>query len=304
MKPPLRMLVRVIAPKNKKTLFPSPRLYLEALKRCPHLQAVRIRLYPGQAASMRELVQELLQSPNLSQVDLHLSSQEQLLVVADELQQGRSRKLKYLSLSIGNMSEKGGQELSKAIEHDQCLQNLTLRVGAGYTDDFGVAVSRALAVNTTLEAVILSDRWPTPMHKSSMGVQGFQALSAMLRVNTRLQLTNPAPPAGLVMMSTTATGNIHGDSPEAIQGAFDQMCIEKRLNTAHRGKLLLASNQTTRAAWVAALAQLVASSKHISTATPPQAALDGSSNLLQEVDRALDCAYQMLHLNPLVCRND
>jgi hypothetical protein len=77
---------------------------------------------------------------------------------------------------------------------DSNLECLELRMESGFTDDAGVALAEALAVNKTLLAIKLADivRADHRVHnKDALGAQAYKAFSAMLRANTSLILKLP-----------------------------------------------------------------------------------------------------------------
>jgi hypothetical protein len=99
-------------------------------------------------------------------------------------------------------------------------------------------------------------------NKAHLGVHAYEAICAMLRVNTNLFLSVPPCTAG-------------GD--ERLLQSRKQMSIEKRLNEVGRGTLL-SSIDTPREAWLDALQEL----NH------------------KDIDDTLkvSCLYSLLQLNP------
>jgi hypothetical protein len=84
------------------------------------------------------------------------------------------------------------QAVASAIRLDQNLEHLTLEIIMnGFTNEAGVA----LAVNTTLRKIKLSTATLHPSqqarNRATLGAPAYEALSAMLRVNTSLVLKLP-----------------------------------------------------------------------------------------------------------------
>jgi hypothetical protein len=141
----------------------------------------------------------------------------------------------------------------------------------GFTDEAGVALAVALTVNKTLRTVVLTD-FARPRHqarnKASLGVQAYEVFSAMLRVNTSLNLR--LPPLDMA------------GAQQRVRKSRSQMFIEQLLNKADRGELL-SSSQTTRAAWVNALDDL------------------NSMNGDRSPRFQVICLFNLLRLNPAAC---
>lgn len=248
---------------------------MQALRK-PCLHTLSIRLPVQSEGSTRARVQEILHSsPDVTDVDLILANEEQLVVVTNELQRQMHGILK-LALVMESLEKKSTlQALAESVANDTCIKSLTIQVGNGLTDALGVALATALTTNTTLQHLFLSDQCVSPptYKQSHMGVAAYHAMSAMLRVNTQLQLTNPTAPEALQLpVSTSRNVRAH-----QIRRAFQQLCIEKRLNAVGRGRLL-AAYQTTRTEWVDSIIAL--------------SAFDS----LQ-----VDCTFSLLQLNPLLC---
>jgi hypothetical protein len=101
---------------------------------------------------------------------------------------------------------------------------------------------------------------------ATLGVQAYEAFSAMLRVNTSLVMKLPP--------FKTAGAD------ERLRESRKQMVIEKRLNQVGRGRLL--SRQTTREEWVDALYELHSFN------------VNGNDYPIFRVS----CVYSLLRLNP------
>jgi hypothetical protein len=108
----------------------------------------------------------------------------------------------------------------------------------GFTDEAGLALAEALAVNKNLRKIVL---YADTFTHTAFGVQVYEAFSAMLRVNTSVILKLPP--------YETAGAD------ERLLDARKQVKIEQRLNRVGRGRLL-ASKQTTREEYVDALNKL------------------------------------------------
>jgi hypothetical protein len=121
-----------------------------------------------------------------------------------------------------------------------------------------------LTVNKTLRNISLAAKGNT---QAILGVQAYEAFSAMLRVNTSLVLVLPPLESA--------------DADERLRESRKQMIIEQRLNKAGRGRLL-ASSQTTREEWVDALLKL----NSYNTDVPPAF--------------QISCLYSLLRLDPSV----
>jgi hypothetical protein len=103
-------------------------------------------------------------------------------------------------------------------------------------------VAEALTVNKTLLVITLDDTMIASDHvhtKARLGAQSYDALSAMLRVNTSLELELPP-------FETDG-------ADERLVDSRKMLYIEQRLHEVGRGRLLASSSQTTREEWVDAL---------------------------------------------------
>jgi hypothetical protein len=236
---------------------------LLALPACPHLRKIDI----STRYASDDAVKNLLQLPTDTALRLALKP-DHWLVVADEIRQGRCHR-KTLHLNMLQNSSSGATEAVKAvasaIREDRHLEQLTLKMENGFTDEGGVALAEALTVNKTLRKVKLAISMRTTFrvrNKAHLGVHAYEAICAMLRVNTNLFLSVPPCTAG-------------GD--ERLLQSRKQMSIEKRLNEVGRGTLL-SSIDTPREAWLDALQEL----NH------------------KDIDDTLkvSCLYSLLQLNP------
>jgi hypothetical protein len=163
------------------------------------------------------------------------------------------------------------QALASAIRLDQNLEQITLRMEDGFTDESGVmALAEALTVNKTLSMITLSATvYERNVHnKAALGAFTYEALSAMLRVNTSLVLKLPP---------FESSG---GD--ERPHYSRKEMRIEQRLNEVGRGRVM-ASRQMTREEWVYALHGL-------------------NSNNNKPSAFQVSCLYSLLRLNPSIVR--
>jgi hypothetical protein len=141
----------------------------------------------------------------------------------------------------------------------------------GYTDEAGVALAEALTVNSNLCKINLAANAFVSRQvnaQATLGVQAYEAFSAMLRTNTTLNLELPP--------FETAGAD------ERLRECIDQLRIEHRFNKAGRGKLL-ATSQTTKEEWVDALDMLNVNNSDDSPA-------------LQ-----VSCMYSLLRLRPATC---
>jgi hypothetical protein len=237
---------------------------LLALPACLHLRKVVIVTKCASADAMKNLLQ--LKSATV----LHLVlEKEHLLAVADEIQRGRYNVQRWTLALVTNpisMVNKAMAEatevvkaVASAIRLDQNLEYLDLVMGL--SDEAGVALAEALMVNTTLCKIDLNGC------EATLGVPAYEALSAMLRINTSLVLN-------LTPYETA-------DADERLRESRLQMRIEQRLNQVGRGRLL-ASRQTTKEEYVDALNNLNSNSEHICPAFQ------------------VGCLYSLLCLNPSI----
>jgi hypothetical protein len=127
--------------------------------------------------------------------------------------------------------------------------------------------AKALTVNKTLRFLHLDDT-SDPVHtKARLGSQSFEAFSAMLRVNTSLDLVLPP-------FETDGADEMLVDSRNKLH-------IEQRLNQVGRGRLL-SSCQTTREQWVDTLCEL------------------DSGNVDNSPPFRVSCLFRVLRSNPTV----
>jgi hypothetical protein len=239
---------------------------LQALPDCPHLRSVTVATKHASPITVRSL----LQLPMVKVLLLILET-EQWFAVADEIRQGRCH-VKNLALGMVQSSSAEATEavkaLASAIRLDRNLEHLTLRMENGFTDEAGVALAEALTVNKTLRIVKVGDTLRPDYHvrnKDKLGAPAYEALSAMLRVNTGIRVGLP---------KSRSAG-----SDERLRESRRQMIIEQRLNLVGRGKLLT-SSQMMRLEWVNALHEL-----NDANASPAH---------------IVSCQYSLLRLNPAV----
>jgi hypothetical protein len=237
---------------------------LQALPDCPNLRSVTVATKHASPITVRSL----LQLPMVKVLLLILET-EQWFAVADEIRQGRCH-VKNLALGMVQSSSAEATEavkaLASAIRLDRNLEHLTLRMENGFTDEAGVALAEALTVNKTLRIIKVGDTLRPDYHvrnRDKLGAPAYEALSAMLRVNTGIRVGLPK--------SRTA------GSDERLRESRRQMIIEQRLNLVGRGKLL-ESSQNIREEWVNALHEL-----NVANASPAH---------------IVSCQYSLLRLNP------
>jgi hypothetical protein len=243
---------------------------LLALPACPHLRKVTMMT---KFASI-DTTKNLLQLRPATCLFLVLET-EQWLAVADEIRQGRCNvqtlTLRMLRRTISEAT-KAAKAVASAIRLDHNLRYLTLPMENGFTDEAGVALAEALAVNETLRKISLSVH-PVVANESfpntdELGAPSYEASSAMLRVNTSTNLEFPPFPAH------------YAGGDRGLLGSRNQMVIEMQLNRVGRGRLL-ASSQTTREEYVVALHEL-------------------NSNRPSPAFKVC-CLYSLLRLCPAVC---
>jgi hypothetical protein len=217
---------------------------LWALAACSHLREITIITKSASADALKSLLQLN------SAIDLRLviNTTVSWLAVVDEFRLGRCLiKILHIGMlhSSSSKATAGVQALADAIQMDRNLEHLSLQMEDGFTDEAGVALAEALTVNKSLRKITLDDNpvfsGRTLPSVAALGPPAYEALSAMLRVNTSLVLKLPP--------FKTDSAN------ERLRESRDQMRIEQRLNTAGRGRLL-ASRQTTREQWADALHDL------------------------------------------------
>jgi hypothetical protein len=242
---------------------------LRALPTCPHLQIIFFMTEFASADAIRNLLQ--LQSAKY--VHLVLET-EQWLAVADEIRRGRCN-IKHLYLhTLQKTSVKDTEAvkaIASAIRLDHNLERLVVHIENDFTDEAGVVLAEALAVNKTLHEITLSvESYPGDQvrYTDALNASTYEALSAMLRVNTRLRLE--VPPFNDVA------------DDKRLVDSRNQMRIERGLNRVDRGRLL-SSSQTTRDEWVDALDEL------------------NSSNAEESPEFNVSCLYSLLRLNPATC---
>jgi hypothetical protein len=114
----------------------------------------------------------------------------------------------------------------------------------------------------------------TSPNKAALGAPVYEALSAMLRVNTSLILK-------LTPLKTDETNVAN----ERLIQSYNQMIIEQLLNRFGRGRLLTSSNYTTREDWVNALHELSIYPNNVNDAGAFQ----------------VSCLYSLLRLQPAIC---
>jgi hypothetical protein len=162
---------------------------LQTLSACLRLQPVFIMTKFVSANAIRNL----LQLPTGTELCLILSP-DYWLAVANEIRVGRCL-IKNLDIDMFSSSSSEATEAVKAvasaIREDRHLESLELRMEDGFTDEAGVALAEALAINKTLrnlrldDSVYASDYGRTT---ASLGAQAYEAFGAMLRVNTSIKL--------------------------------------------------------------------------------------------------------------------
>jgi hypothetical protein len=202
------------------------------------------------------------------------------LAVTDEIRQGHCN-IQKLALRIlqGTISEATGafKAVASAIQMDRNLKRLNLQMDAGFTDEAGVALAEALTVNKTLRKIKLSVKHvhdSTLPNKAALGAFVYEALSAMLRLNTSLILK-------LTPLKTDETNVAN----ERLIESYNQMTIGQLLNRFGRGRLLALSNHTTREEWVNALYEL---------STYPNSVNDAGAF-------QVSCLYSLLRSHPSIC---
>jgi hypothetical protein len=257
---------------------------LRVLQACPHLHKVTIKTKYASAGAIKNLLQ--LQLATYLHLCLVLEK-ENWLAVADEIRRGHCNVQRLnLILALSSISDatEAVKAVASAIRLDKNLEHLTLEVPGGYTDEAGVALAEALTVNNTLLKINLAANAfvSRQVHtQATLGVQAYDAFSAMLRVNTSLILELPP--------FATYTNHILELPPfetcganARLRGSHNQMRIEQRLNKAGRGRLLSSSIQTTREEYVDAFHELSAG-----------VVFDPSAF-------RISCVFSLLRLNPSV----
>jgi hypothetical protein len=248
---------------------------LRALPACTHLRKVLIMTRCASADAEKNLLQ--IQAAT----ELHLVLEiDQWLAVADEIRRGRCN-VQRLTLTEFNSSSSEAtwteavKAVASAIRWDYNLEELTLEMETGFTDEAGMALAKALlealTVNTTLRRITLSNDSILFLERddiATMGVPAYEALTAMLRVNTNLVMEFP---------SFKTAG-----ADETLCESRNRLRIEQRLNQVGRGRLL-ASRHTTREEYVYALHVL------------------NSYNIDDSPAFQVSCLYSLLLLHPFVC---
>jgi hypothetical protein len=254
-------------------------LLLQVLPACSHLRQITIITKYASVDAMKSLLHQCRRTTNLR---LFLKT-EHWLAVADEIRHGRCNVQKLtlgmFALFEGARSEatEAVQAVANAIRLDHNVEELSLQMENGFTDDAAVALAEALNVNNTLCLLhLVAKSVFTPginqiLFIDTLGSPAYDAFSVMLRVNTSLVLKlRPAPDTA-----------IHRD--ERLCESRRQMRIEQRLNFVGRGRLLSASRQTTREDWIDALYEL------------------SSNNINDSGAFKVSCLYNLLQLNPSIC---
>jgi hypothetical protein len=239
-----------------------------ALQACPHLRKVVIMT---KCASF-DAIKNLLQLHSATDLRLVLEMNE-WLAVTDEIRRGRYNVRKLaLNKAEGTRSEatEAIKAVASAIRMDCKMESLVLRIEeVCFSDEAGVVLAEALAVNKTLRKIIII------LFENTLGALVYEAFSVMLRANAKLAMEFP--------LFRTAGAN------ERLHESREQMAIEQRLNQVGRGKLL-ASTQTTRGEWLDALNELNSTNVEDS----PLANVDDSHAC------QVGCLYRLLRLNPSV----
>jgi hypothetical protein len=245
---------------------------LQVLSDCPHLQQVVIMTTFVGANAIRNL----LHLPKDTSLQLTLIP-DHWSAVADEIRQGRCH-MKGLELSMVRSTRSEATEavkaIASAIREDTWLEKLSLQMENGYTNEAGVALAEALTVNKTLRELHLADVLlgrDNARTKASLGAEAYEAISTMLRVNTRLVLKLPPfKSAG---------------ADERLLDSRKQIRIEQRLNQVGRGSLLLSTRQTTREEWVWALHDL------------------NTFNVNESLAHQVSCLYSLLRSDPSIVQS-
>jgi hypothetical protein len=256
---------------------------LQALSACLHLRKVTIMTANGSADAMKTL----LHLHKATELHLVLATELQLvletehwLAVADEIRQGRCNVQTLTLTMLQDMrseTTEAVKAVASAIQLDCNLEDLTLEIKNGFTDEEGLALAEALTVNTTLRMIKLAVYFPynEVRNEATLGAPAYKAFAAMLRVNTNLVLELPEFE--------------FAGADERLLESRKQMHIEQRLNKVGRGKLL-ASKQTTKEEWVDALHELSSDD------------VDDEPEDVDDEPEALriSCLFSLLRLNPSV----
>jgi hypothetical protein len=248
----------------------TPDCVLRALPACRYLQRVTFM----QKHASGDAITDLLQLESFTDLSLVLKTSH-WLAVAEKIRQGICcvRKLRLMMCQVTRSeATEAVKAIASAIREDRTLEDLTLQMENGFTDEAGVALAEALTVNKTLHTINLSAMvFDSNEHtKAVLGASTYEAFTAMLRVNTSLVL-------GLPPFKDT------GGDHKRDKKHFNQMVIELRLNKVGRGRLL-ASRQTTREEWVDALHKL-----------------STYDDVNDSPSFDVSCLYSLLRLNPAIC---
>jgi hypothetical protein len=166
---------------------------IRALPACPHLQTVSIMT----KCASTDAVRNILHSRTVTALLFNLKL-DYWLAVANEIQHGRNNiESVVLSMAEGTSSEAtvAVKAIASAIRRDRNLLGLRLQIQNGFTDEAAVALAEALTVNKTLQDIELVDLIVRPGNqvrsKDNLGARAYEAFSAMLRVNTSLNVHLP-----------------------------------------------------------------------------------------------------------------
>jgi len=225
-------------------------------------------------------IRSLVRSPSLKELKLE-GSVDSWLVVAEEIRNGRFH-LEELALTRTLISctlatTEALKAMIAALGCDSSLRKLVLGSTTGFTDQMGVALAKALTVNTTLREIHLSSAYKTVDGLESerpldhLDVASYKAFALMAKTNTAITM-------GLPLLKS--------DASDETRMQRDRLHIEGFMNEAGRGRLVTSST-TTRTEWVNALDIL-----NDSTAEE-----DGP-------EFHLSCLYSMLQLNPSIFLGD
>jgi hypothetical protein len=256
-------------PPTPRDFTPDP--VFRALPACRHLHKVFIVTRCASADAMTSL----LHCRSANKVCLVVEP-DQWLALADEIRQGRCNVKRLTLTEFKSTSSEATwteavKKLASAIQLDCNLEELTLEMESGVTDEAGTALAKALTINKTLRSITLSNDSDLFLERNdiaSLGVPAYEALTAMLRVNTNLVLELPP-------LNTDGVD-------ETLCESRNRLGIEQRLNQVGRGRLL-ASRQTTKNEYVDALCQL------------------NSYNTGDSPAFQVSCLYSLLLLHPFVC---
>jgi hypothetical protein len=208
-----------------------------------------------------------------------VGSVEGWLVIADEIRNGyfRPKTLVLVRTTAYSALETAEaiQVMLGAIQCNGSLRKLNLHSTTGFSDEMGVALAKALTVNTTMVWIDLQNTFTTSnpaflpsQPPKTLGAEAYKAFIAMLKINMNIRLKLP---------------NLKSDADFEARMQHSLMRIELQLNSADRGSLVT-SNQTTREEWVHTFQRLNDSCKN-----------DGASF-------HLSCVYSMLQRNPGLCQ--